>query len=453
MKEFIIFKFLSNKDLKTKIIKMAMLLVALFLTFLNRSFGCVGVILSAIFILFEFSADSIVWLMLTGLNVPYIKIFWLHILMWEFGLILLIRLIVSIVNKKFNAKDWKFITLVCLFSLLSIFILLPVSKSYVFSSQIKSLGMFACLILLALQIKEVRIKDILIIFSLTVGITCVLFLIAKSFGKGNDVLLRNKYSNGIVNRFSLFNLDPNFTGLALICAFVSIFFLYKKKVINKYLYFSLFTLYLCFSFMTISKATFIILALFGAYIGIENIVVSVKTKNAKHLLELLYYLGALLIAVAVCWKYVDATFYRFSSSFGNEEGDEMMSSLTTGRTDLWSAYIKAIFSSWQNALFGVGIAGDYAVNGTAAHCMFISYLYRYGLINVIILFTIFVVAILPYINKVKVYSVILPLIITGMLFSLGSTSPRYIYIFAIEYFIISFNGIDYKKQIKNNTDE
>ena len=445
IKNTIVFKFLRGRSLKTKFIKMSIILGVLFLTFLSPSFGYLAVALCAMYMALEFSADSIVWILLIGLNVPYISMFGMHMLMWEYIVILLIQMAMGIVNKKINCKDWRFITLVSLFIVLCLLLVLPLAESYKFSSQVMRLGMFATLLLAVWYIKQIKIKDILILFATSVAVVCVLFLIAKALGGGNDVLITNDYSKGTVERFSLFNLDPNFTGLALICAIVSMFILYKKNLINKYIYFGGLSVFMIFSLMTISKATCMIIGLFGLYVAIENIVISIKTKNYKHLLELVYYLGAVLVACIVCWKYVDAMFYRFSSAFDSGStttSSETMSNLTTGRSELWIAYVDKIFSSWQIALFGVGVTGDYAVTGTAAHCMPIEYVYRYGILSVLIMLAILVVAVMPFIKKAKVYNFMPLVIIAGMLCSLGGISARYIYVFAIQCFTLCYNGVE-----------
>ena len=109
---------------------------------------------------------------------------------------------------------------------------------------------------------------------------------------------------------------------------------------------------------------------------------------------------------------------------------------------MWIAYVDKIFSSWQIALFGVGVTGDYAVTGTAAHCMPIEYVYRYGILSVLIMLAILVVAVMPFIKKAKVYNFMPLVIIAGMLCSLGGISARYIYVFAIQCFTLCYNGVE-----------
>ena len=127
---------------------------------------------------------------------------------------------------------------------------------------------------------------------------------------------------------------------------------------------------------------------------VENIIVTIKTKNAKHLMELVYYLVTLLIACAICWKYVDAMYQRIfnpRAGWWNDEDSNTMSNLTTGRSELWMGYLKAIFSDWRIFLFGSGVKSWFGYIGTSAHSMPIEYLYKYGIIVVMILLAIFVI--------------------------------------------------------------
>lgn len=441
--------FLKDKTLKVKLIKLSVVLLGCFLTFLNRDFGYLTAGVIAIYVAFEFSADSLSWLIIVGIMVPYIKVVCLYILMCELIVILMIYLVQDIRSKAINCKNWRFITLVSLLFVIALLLLLPLAKSYRFASQVKRLSLFTVLLLGVFYVRQINIKNLLIMFSIAVASLCGLFMLAKLCGGGNDTIIKEAYSKGLVERFSALNMDPNFTGAILICAITSWFILYRKNWINKCLYFGGLFILGIFAIMTVSKATYIIIGLLGMFAIVENIVITIKTKNYKHLIELLWYLIVIVLAGVICWKYVDCMYNRLFNPergwWSNENNDGVMANLTTGRTDLWIGYLKVIFSSWQIALFGAGVNADYAVPGCSAHSMPITYMYKYGLLIVIALLAIFFISALPYIKKSKPYNFVPVILITAIFCSLGEINVKYIYIFVITFLTLCCNGIEYEK--------
>lgn len=443
-----IVSFLRDKSLKTRFVKLGMILFLIFLTFLNRGFGYSVLGVMAIFVAFEFSADSIFWVALMGITTTYTKLVCLNILIYELVAILLIRLVVDIANKRIDCKNWRFITLILLFVALSIYLLLPLSINYSITASVKRIAFFALMVLGVIRIKDINAKNFLILLTSSVIGICVLFMLARECGL-NIYQYPAMYTNGVVERFGVIGFDPNFTGAVLICAITGWLVVYKKQAINKLTYFVVLSILMCFVLKTVSKATILIIALFGIYVAIENIIIAIKRKNPKQLLELIWYVIAVGIACAICWKYVSAMYERLfnpGKGWWSEEGGGV-ADITTGRTSLWQQYLTAVFSSLRNALFGVGTSATWAGFTGAAHSMPIEYLWRYGFVGVGLMLAIFVVATIPYIKSIKLFNVVPLVLITGIFCSIGANSNKYIYVFATIF--IAFSYVDLKnKKVK-----
>lgn len=443
-----IFKFLSGKDFKTKFIKLAIILCLMFATFMNGYFayGFLGV--CAIYIAFEFSADSILWLAILCTKAQHINTNYIYILLIELLIILLIKFIRDIINKKIDCKNLRFIAICSIWLLVALLMLLPFATHYRFLSQIKRLVFFTTLILGVFYIKEINIKDLFILFTISVVINVMLYVAAITINEQLQPQFPTQYSKGVVHRFSPFYADPNFTGGILICAITSWFVTYRKKWINQHTYFVGLLFLGMFSIMTISKATYLTIALFGLYVVIENVVITVRTKNPRHLLELVYYLGVVLAACVIQWKYVDAFCQRIiHPEMGVISGNTdvtNINNITTGRLDIWKAYFTEMFGSWRILLFGAGMGAPWVVR--PEHSMLIGYLYRGGLLVCGALVTIFIISAWPYLKKCKVYSIIPLICITGIYGSIGSPSAQYIYVFVIEFLAICCNGFKDQKQ-------
>ena len=436
-----IFKFLIGKDFKIKAIKLAIILCLMFGTFFNAVFGYAVLGVCFAFVLFEFSADSIIWLTILGTR--YINVTYVYILLIELLVILLIKFVRDIVNKKIDCKNWRFISICLIWVITALLMLLPLATHYSFLSQVKRLLFFTVLILGVFYVKEINIKHLLTLFAISVVINVMLYLVAIRIKTQLEPNFPTKYSKGIVHRFSPFYKDPNFTGGILICAITCWFVAYRKTWINQYTYFIGLLFLGMFSIMTISKATYLTIGLFGLFVVIENIVITIKTKNPRHLLELLYYLGTLLIAGVIQWKYLDAFYQRIihpeASMISGNSDVININNITTGRLDIWKGYLTEMFSSWRTLLFGAGMGAPWVER--PEHSMPLGYLYRGGLLVCCALIAIFIISAWPYLKKCKPYGYIPLVCITLIYASIGSPSPQYIYVFVISFLCLCCNGV------------
>ena len=195
---------------------------------------------------------------------------------------------------------------------------------------------------------------------------------------------------------------------------------------------------------TVSKGAWFILLVFVAYVIVENIVVAIKNKNPKHLLELVWYFAVGIIICGLCWKQILAICQRVESppTGGWWSSDGKIADMTTGRSSLWLEYMEHIFSSVQVALFGSGIKSGSITLEFHAHNIFIEYLYKFGFVGVGLMLAIIIVGLIPYIRKIKIFNLIAVGLICGIYFANGSISMKYIYIFASIILLLAFNYYD-----------
>ncbi len=444
IKDLTIIKFLCDKDLKSRAIKFAIALFFMCLGYVNSIFVYIAFSLCAIYLICEFSMDSIIWVCLLAISIRGQE-FLTYAIMWEMIVILAIKFILDLKNKKINYKNWRFITIASLFLALVLLLLLPFCKVYNFAQQFGPLTLFILATLGLVYVKEINFKNLFILLPILCAVICATYYLLSLFDVVKCICCAGS-SYGNLGRFDPIYADPNFTGAALIGAISCWFVAYKKKFIAKQPYFVVLTILFVFSIMTISKATLLILGLFAMFVLADNIITTIKTKNPKNLLELVYYAICLIITLIICFQYVDAMYQRLfnpSAGWWTEGDDTGLATLTTGRTDLWKAYLKGIFSSTQTILFGFGGASSLISNG-AAHSTPIDYVFRYGLIPTLILVAIFVVAAIPYLKKVKLYNFVPVVLLTAMFCSLGSTNAKYIWVFVISFMALCCNGIEFK---------
>jgi len=443
IKDSAIFKFLCDKDLKTRAIKFAIALLFMCLGYVNSFFVYIAFSLCVIYLFCEFSMDSIFWVCFLAIAIRS-QAFLIYAIMWVMIIILSIKFVLDLKNKKINYKNWRFITISALFLALILLLLLPLCKVYNFIYQFGAFTLFILATLGLVYVKEINFKNLFILLPILCAVLCVCYHLLSLF----DIvhcLYEAKSSYGNLGRFDPIYADPNFTGAALIGAISCWFVAYKKNYITKQPYFVVLTILFIFSIMTISKATLLILAVFALFVLIDNVVTTIKTKNPKNLLELVYYAIALIVTLIICFQYVDAMYQRlFNPSSGWwTEGDETgLATLTTGRTDLWRVYLEGIFSSPQTLLFGFGGKAP-LISQAAAHNTPLDYVFRFGVLPTAILVAIFIIAAIPYLKKIKLYNFVPVILLTGIFCSLGSTNSKYIWVFVISFMTLCCNGIEF----------
>ena len=157
-----------------------------------------------------------------------------------------------------------------------------------------------------------------------------------------------------------------------------------------------------------------------------------------------------LLAVVICNKFIMAIFYRFMNDFNS---NNLVSSLFTGRNEIWSIYLDKIFSSPIKALFGHGLlrkqlfVGDpYGFGNTETHNFYVWLLYRFGIIGSVFLGYI-VYLIIKAINKEKPQFIAYFPLIFVLIESLFDNTMK---CYHITYFFFAFMILFMNCKIKTN---
>lgn len=171
----------------------------------------------------------------------------------------------------------------------------------------------------------------------------------------------------ITYRFSGTNGDPNYYSMDLILAFSCAIFYHKK---HRIMFWVVLAMTLYFGVRTFSKSFFIyfIIAILCAF------VVFVKQRTYfSALLIILFSIVFLIIILNGSNTYLTTIINRFA-------GSSDLSSITTGRTDLWESYLRDIVSSPKYFIFGHGLGAD-LLNGAGVHNFYIELFYYFGFIG------------------------------------------------------------------------
>ena len=183
--------------------------------------------------------------------------------------------------------------------------------------------------------------------------------------------------DGTYKRLKLLCLHQNH--LAIICLFAMSYYVYK--LVNKkgktWANILFIVVLLALGLFTLSKAFIVVAAVIILYAFISSIVIY-KKKSLKIVIPcFIIMIAACFIAKDLVLKIIDRfVAYNKSSSF--------MSQITTGRSGIWYRYFNEISSSVQKLLFGVGLFSKELVK-IGPHNVLVYFLYRSGLIGIILL--------------------------------------------------------------------
>ncbi len=174
--------------------------------------------------------------------------------------------------------------------------------------------------------------------------------------------------NNSLERFTGLYPDPNYYSVNLIISLCLIAILYHNKKINglSAAIMSLFILW--FIILTYSKSAFLMLALpilLWLYLLIKR----------KKYISLLI---AVIALIAVVISSLKGNISIFDVVLSRLDSADSLSSLTTGRFDLWIEYLAYIFEHGGIALFGAGFGADLPYSH-AAHNTYIDFLYYLGI--------------------------------------------------------------------------
>lgn len=181
-----------------------------------------------------------------------------------------------------------------------------------------------------------------------------------------------------VARFSGLYADPNYYSVNVIISSCLIIILSYKKQISEMFAGVLLCLMVVFSIMTFSKSAFLMMLL------VLLLFVYSKLRQRKYVIVVsLFALGIVACSILLAGKIeaFNMLFSRFDTSNG-------ISSVTTGRSDLWINYIDFLRDSPKALFLGVGFGGE-LIGGMAAHNTYIDLVYYLGIVGTFLFFVLF----------------------------------------------------------------
>ena len=250
---------------------------------------------------------------------------------------------------------------------------------------------FNLLFLSSILNKETKIRNKELFLSYIIGnlVASVFGLMDSSFFK-IDSYIGEKALSGIdqeevVYRFAGLYVDPNYYNVGIIISLCLIVILFYKKEINELTMALLSLPMIYFLILTYSKSALIMLLL-PVFLFLYSLY-----RRQNHIAIIVFVLLGLSLVLLVFSGQIDTfdvVLERISSS-ETEEGMDV-NALTTGRFDLWVAYIKFLINNFRIGIFGNSIAAG-LVNSRASHNTYIDLFYYLGAIGTSLLIAILLV--------------------------------------------------------------
>ena len=195
--------------------------------------------------------------------------------------------------------------------------------------------------------------------------------------------LSSGYGFGSVDRFSALYDDPNYFGVNIILCLCLVVILFSRKELGTISSTLLGGVLFYFGIITYSKTISIMMALPVLVLIKEN------QQNKRYIFQIASVLIVAIIlagALSGIFPIFDIIITRFQT------GDGSISSMTTGRTEIWMDYLHFMKSNPWRLIFGNGLGVGYLHTRrgfNAAHNFYIELLYHLGIVGESILFLVF----------------------------------------------------------------
>lgn len=240
------------------------------------------------------------------------------------------------------------------------------------------------IITMLIAISQIKLIDAIEVYNCYIAMFC-LSLVLGFFVKyipDLDVLIRKATTDG-VNRYTGIAWDTNFLALQCVCNIGVLLTLIEQRQKHKILYIATLAFVLICGVLTVSKMFILVLCV--VY------VLWLLTSKTKIIYKLFTVCGLFLIVV---FAYVilpkDHSIHviidRVLSIFKSGGG---LNSFTTGRWNIWMAYLKDWISSIKKFFIGAGVYYQSVYNGYSAHGFYVEILYQFGIIGAILLASLF----------------------------------------------------------------
>lgn len=240
------------------------------------------------------------------------------------------------------------------------------------------------IITMLIALSQIKSIDAIEVYNCYVAMFC-LSLVLGFFVKyipDLDGLIRKATTDG-VNRYTGLAWDTNFLALQCLCNIGVLLTLIEQKQKYKLMYIVTLVFILLCGILTVSKM--FILVLCGIYV---LWLLTSRTKNIYKLLTV----GGLVLAVVFAYVFlpnehsihviIDRVLSIFKSG-GN------LNSFTTGRWNIWMAYLTDWIGSIKKFFIGAGVYYESVYNGYSAHGFYVELLYQFGIIGAILLASVF----------------------------------------------------------------
>lgn len=210
-------------------------------------------------------------------------------------------------------------------------------------------------------------------------------------------------------RFMAFTNHPNSLYIrALFCLTYYMYMLVQNKI-KPFMFIPIYCITAVIILSTLSKLGITLLAFFTIITAVLFLL-----KDFKSRIKYVLMFGILVLIIGlICHEYITEIFKRFI--YDKSFNIDIINTITTGRDDIWAAYIKACTKTPVKLLFGNGLLTPEVYipaqgKRRACHSLYIFILYRFGLIGMIAIGALIYLMIKSVNRKTPKLSACLPLI-------------------------------------------
>ena len=350
-----------------------------------------------------------------------------------------------------------------LFVALIIYIMLPIGP-YNIMYNLKLVSTVAILYFVYINRKDLNFKSLVYIWVVALLISCLLSNLRVVSSRLEWIL--PDFSSNINNskRFTGLTDDPNYFAIEIALLLSGLTQLYFSDQIGFVFYPLIFILSLI-GFLTLSKSYIIAYILYLSLMMFGFLLYRNMHKKCM-LKRIIYITVSILLSITLCIPQIKTTIGRFNNGFiefnienningeinsdlsNSDLSNSTLNAITTGRSEIWSAYLKAIFSSPNKFLFGHGTGASLPLE-ISAHNFYLEGLFLFGFVGCLLMICIavYLFIILMRNHRLKFANLLTLLIIALMLFSLNSLISYRMHALVI---LISYSlGVQSEKNKKN----
>lgn len=222
--------------------------------------------------------------------------------------------------------------------------------------------------------KQINVNESFRALILGIAVSTVLALVSMAIPNFAHKIY---HFDGTYKRLKLLCLHQNH--LAVICLFAMSY--YAHKIINQkgklWKNLSVLVVLLVIGLFTMSKAFIVVAAFIVLYLFVYLIVIY-KKKSLK------FVIPSLIALVIICFIAKDLVLKIINRFVAYNTTSSFINQITTGRSGIWYEYFTYVSSSVKKMMFGVGLFSKELIS-IGPHNVFVYFLYRSGLVGIIML--------------------------------------------------------------------